>query len=543
MQTSKLTILSMLLATLSMLMLGACSDAIDPVVQDSVESAGGKFLSISITAGALQNADAPKASRVVKPNLEGSTGTTAQEGTSTPPNGGEEGDGQEKGNANEFAVERVSVLLYQAPSGVTIPENGVINLDKAITDQIKVKVFCYNTYGYVSGPIGGTGKIIYTTGSQELPDDFKTGDYRFLIVANRELTSLDGGTLSEVRDYVYNSEPFDYGLKADGKTIDYEPSTYSNFAMSSVKEHRIVIGKGAGHVGDGSQDNPYTPVFDEGSRYVEVERLAARIDFAQEEKTENGIDLCKWNSTDQCYDYAVIDQSGNQIATFKLYYIFPFNMTRQGYVFKHTTQGKDLNTCNYLGRETDNTVVDGGWIKHYATNYVLDPMTKIKGQAHVSYGHYYVPQLYQPVLANYAKILLERCKVKSPDKMHTDQSNTGRKYYTVCYSAENTMSIAAQQSVAPPIAHYAAGLRFFGKYVEEGKDPKDASYIALDWFLRHSAPDGKAELTRPMTYGVVRNNIYRVYIKRIGKQNGQVDLNVNVRNVPWAVYTHSDIVM
>lgn len=95
----------------------------------------------------------------------------------------------------------------------------------------------------------------------------------------------------------------------------------------------------------------------------------------------------------------------------------------------------------------------------------------------------------------------------------------------------------------PPIAHYAAGLRFFGKYVKKGTDPKDASYIALDWFLRHSAPDGKAELTKPMTYGVVRNNIYRVYIKRIGKQNEQVDLNVNVRNVPWAVYTHSDIVM
>lgn len=141
MHISKLTILSMLLATLSMLMLGACSDAIDPVVQDSVESAGGKFISISITAGALQNADAPKASRVVRPNLEGGTGTTPQEGTSTPPNGGEEGDGQENGNANEFAVERVSVLLYQAPSGVTIPENGVINLDKTITDQIKVKVF------------------------------------------------------------------------------------------------------------------------------------------------------------------------------------------------------------------------------------------------------------------------------------------------------------------------------------------------------------------------------------------------------------------
>lgn len=464
MHISKLTILSMLLATLSMLMLGACSDAIDPVVQDSVESAGGKFISISITAGALQNADAPKASRVVRPNLEGGTGTTPQEGTSTPPNGGEEGDGQENGNANEFAVERVSVLLYQAPSGVTIPENGVINLDKTITDQIKVKVFCYNTYGNVSGPIGGTGKIIYTTGSQELPDDFKTGDYRFLIVANKELTYLDGRTLSEVRDYVYNSEPFDYGLKADGKTIDYDPNTYSNFAMSSVKEHRIVIGKGAGHVGDGSQDNPYTPVFDEGSRYVEVERLAARIDFAQEES--------KWNSTDKCYDYAVIDQSGKQIATFKLYYIFPFNMTRQGYVFKHTTQGDDLNTCNYLGRETDNTVVDGGWEKHYATNYVLDPMTKIKGKGHVSYGHYYVPQLYQPVLANNAKILLERCKVKSPDKMHTDQSNVGRKYYTVCYSSENTMSIAAQQSVAPPYSPLRCRFTFLWQVRERGYRPK-----------------------------------------------------------------------
>ena len=93
------------------------------------------------------------------------------------------------------------------------------------------------------------------------------------------------------------------------------------------------------------------------------------------------------------------------------------------------------------------------------------------------------------------------------------------------------------------MAHYTAGLRFYGKYVEKGKDPSNAPYIALDWFLRHSAPDGKVNLDLPMSYGVVRNNIYRVFIQSIGAQDGQLELKTQVSVVPWAQYKHSEIVM
>lgn len=524
MKSSLLTCLSLLLATLSICMLGACSDvAVEQATEGFGGNAGGKYIQISVTANGLQTPYGSRSSRVMRKST-----------TPTPPNGGEEGDGTETGFGNEFDVKRVSVLLYKEPDNVTIPTNGLINISREEAEKIPVWVRCFNTMRDVH--FTDTENIVYTTGAQELPKEFTKGKYRVLVVANKELTYLDGRSLADLRDYVYSYEPFDYGKNADGTTNYADPSQCSNFAMASVCEQQIVIGDDiTGHQGEGTESNPYVPI--EGD--IELERLAARIDFAQQEEAGK----CTWNEADSCYDYAVIDQTTQkQVATFKLTHIFPFNMTKQGYVFKHTTTLTDTTTCNYLGRETETIQNDGAWIKHYASNYVLDPKTLVKGKADAVFGQYFITELQQTVLANYAKILWERCKVKSPNQMHKETEGN-KKFNILCYTAENTLTIEAQNPKNSPMEHYTAGLRFYGKYVNNGEDPSNAPYIALDWFLRHSAPDGKVNLDLPMSYGVVRNNIYRVFIQSIGVQHEQVELKTQVSVVPWAQYTHSEIVM
>lgn len=526
MKSSLLTCLSLLLATLSICMLGACSDvAVEQVPEGFGGNAGGKYIQISVTANALQTPYGSRAARSMR------TSTTP-----TPPNGGEDGDGTETGFGNEFDVKQVSVLLYKEPDNVPIPTNGLINISREEAEKIPVWVRCFNTMRDVQLSGTGTENIVYTTGAQELPKEFTKGKYRILVVANKELAFLNGHSLADLRDYVYNNEPFNYGKNADGTTNYDDLSKCSNFAMASVQEQQIVIGDDiTGHQGEGTESNPYVPI----GGNIELERLAARIDFAQKEEAGK----CTWNEADQCYDYAVInDTTHQQVATFKLTHIFPFNMTKQGYVFKHTTTLTDTTTCNYLGRETETTKNDGAWIKHYASNYVLDPKTLVKGRPDAVFGQYFVTELQQAVLANYAKILWEHCKVKSPEEMHKETEGDKR-FNILCYTAENTLTIKAQNSKNPPMEHYTAGLRFYGKYVKNGEDPSNAPYIALDWFLRHSAPDGGKDLNLPMFYGVVRNNIYRVFIQSIGVQHEQVELKTQVSVVPWAQYKHSEIVM
>lgn len=526
MKYSLLTCLSLLLATLSICMLGACSDvAIEQAPEGFGGNAGGKYIQISVTANGLQTPYGSRASRSMRKST-----------TPTPPNGGEEGDGTETGFGNEFDVKQVSVLLYKEPDNVPIPTNGLINISREEAEKIPVWVRCFNTMRDVQLSGTGTENIVYTTGAQELPKEFTKGKYRILVVANKELAFLNGRSLADLRDYVYSNEPFNYGKNADGTTNYADPSQCSNFAMASVHEQQIVIGDDiTGHQGEGTESNPYVPI----GGNIELERLAARIDFAQQEEAGK----CTWNETDQCYDYAVIDKTTQkQVATFKLTHIFPFNMTKQGYVFKHTTTLTDTTTCNYLGRETETIQNDGAWIKHYASNYVLDPKTLVKGRPDAVFGQYFVTELQQAVLANYAKILWKSCKVKSPNQMHKETEGN-KKFNILCYTAENTLTIDAQKSQDPPMEHYTAGLRFYGKYVKKGDDASTAPYIALDWFLRHSAPDGKVNLDLPMSYGVVRNNIYRVFIQSIGEQKGQVELKTQVSVVPWAQYTHSEIVM
>ncbi len=530
----RLSFFALLCCTLA---IASCSDADVPANgTDGDGSANGKYISISVSAGASATSRA-----------------TLRNGTDTPPNGGEDGDGNESGNANESTVSKVSILLYQAPEGVTIPEEGVINVAEEVAEQIPVTVFCWNTYLKSEG--------VYTTGSRALNTNIALGTYRIVVVANTDLSGLNGRSLAYVRNYVVEKEPFDRG-NTDFTSDKFNPSSCTDFLMSSYKEQTLIIGNATGHCGSGTPSDPY--VVTTGA--IELERLAARIDYATSVTNDEsyiGDAPCVWNAADETYDYAVwrkvtvTDEDDTyedyeRVATFKLKYVVPFNLTQHAYLFKHTTTGTDLTTCNYMGRETDDTQTSGSWIKHYNTNYVLDPFTLKKGDINANFSNFYISEVYHHSLTDHAEKLMKVFKVKPTSAMSYDATN-GRNYYTLGYSAENTVTAAAQQSVNPGVSSYVAGIRFFGRYVrgkynDDGQfvDTEDASkaqWKAYDWYIRHSAPDGTADLTKPMTFGLVRNNIYRVYINSVSQIAGEVSLDLKISCIPWQKYEHDEIVM
>lgn len=532
----RLSLFALLCCTLA---LAACSDSDVPATDgtNGEGSAAGKYISISVSAGGTM------ASR-----------GTQRDGTPNPPNGGEDGDGNEHGNANESTVSKVSILLYKAPEGVTsLPTEGVINVADDVAENIPVTVFCWSTYLKETTTSGSDTEEIYTTGSRAIDADIPVGTYKILVVANTDLSGLNGRSLAFVRQYVVEKEPFDRGNT--DFTSNFDPASCKDFIMSSYKEQTLVIGNGTGHCGSGSQADPYVVA----SGAIELERLAARIDYATNVTNDDmTIDPnCQWNETDQTYDYAVwkeeryYDDDEQEyytepvhVATFKLKYVVPFNLTQVSYLFKHTTTGTDLNTCNYMGRETDETKTSGSWNMHYNTNYVLDPFTLLKGKTE-NLSNFYIPLVYHHSLTDHAEDLSSTFKssfrVKPVSQMSYDVAN-GRNYYTLGYSAENTLTVATQQSTDPGIATFVAGIRFFGYYVPDS-NPDKAEWIAYDYYIRHSSPEEAVDLSKPMTYGLVRNNIYRVYINKISAIAGKLDFNIKLHSVPWQKYEHEEIVM
>lgn len=539
----RLSLFALLCCALSF---AACSDADMPDNgTDGEGSAAGKYISISVSAGQTV-----------------STRGTMRDGTQYPPNGGEDGDGNESGDANENTVSKVSILLYKAPDDLTtIPDEGVVNVAESVAENIPVTVFCWNTY--LKALNSDETSKIYTTGSRALSSDIPLGTYRILVVANTDLSGLNGRSLASIRNYIIEQEPFDRG-NSDFTTDNFNPSSCKDFIMSSFKEQTIIIGNATGHCGSGTESDPYMVT----TGTIELERLAARIDFAtsvtnDESYMENA--PCVWNEADQTYDYAVWgksiihdEDSGEsdtidvRVATFKLKYVVPFNLTQNAYLFKHTTTGTDLTTCNYMGRETDATKISGSWNVHYNTNYVLDPFTLVKGDITANFSNFFIPEVYHHSLTDHADALIKVFKVKPVSAMSYDATN-GRNYYTLGYSAENTLTAAAQQSVNPTVATYVAGIRFFGRYVHgtmnadgqfvETEDASTAEWKAYDYYIRHSSPDEKVDLTKPMTYGLVRNNIYRVYINSVSQIAGELSINLRLTCLPWQKYEHEEIVM
>lgn len=265
---------------------------------------------------------------------------------------------------------------------------------------------------------------------------------------------------------------------------------YTDFVMTSEKDAIIDM-----TTGEGSFDSPFKAT-------IEVERLAARIDFDISGGTyhsENG----------GYYEYAV---EGSTTDKYRLKSIKVKNMLTSGsYLIKRVATAVDGTGLSYLGAETAESNV--------STNYVLDPWTNLKTSTIPTDLSYQVSNLIN--VTNQTKTVGEET------------------FFTLAYAQENTLPNADNK------ATYATALEFTGEYISNGTSKGESK---VTYYIRHCDPNDNADETSPMKYGIVRNNIYRVKVSKVNKQDpaipdGKALLDLNIKVKKWHVIKHSEIVM
>ncbi len=235
------------------------------------------------------------------------------------PTGGELGDGREEGQTNENGVSTAALFLYQDSLGVN---------------------------GNASTPIT---MVYFASVDEPQQVELEEGFYQALAIANpRDLSWAQAGglTLGTVRDHI-ETEAWTENV-ADGNV------SYSSFLMTSEND------------GTGVTLN-YNPKDDPAIASVDVERMAARVDYM----TDGTYTIQE--EDDETFAGATVEITGATIVN---------NLTAGSYLIKRVMDPETMTTT-YLGLEEDS---DG-----LPTNYVTDPWTGEKNGQDMSflYGTYY----------------------------------------------------------------------------------------------------------------------------------------------------------
>lgn len=267
-----------------------------------------------------------KAYLQVKVTVDGSGDTRASR-AATGPQGGEVGDGTEKGLDHENEVNSLAVLLYKS-------EENDLSDDNAIIDY----VYTFTNLNKVTPPTSGKDAT-YTTVPKEIDASIVGKNYHVIVIANADdMTSrCKGQKIKDVRDLQMSKVC----------TRDADITKFSNFIMSSKKDAKIDF------TTEGSETNPYLVE-------VDIERLAARIDI---------IPNATYDDTGKGYYYNVMDGT-NVVGGFKLESVTPSKvMTKGEYLIKRVSSDKTVPSVTYFGLEAKDA-------DNKATNYVVCPWTK-----------------------------------------------------------------------------------------------------------------------------------------------------------------------
>ena len=453
---------------------------------------------------------------------------------------GEDGDIREDGSEAENQVTGVTVLLYEDAAGINTSSNPLIVYSK------------YFTTSLVSREAeGGNHNVeaVYTTGNKEFTEEeldlSKT--YHAIIIANKNLTATfpTGTALNDVRNYVCNEIS---GYSTAVSDPAYNPYNTSDFIMASEKDVSFQLSSlTIQYV------NPANPK--EGIVHpvtvMPVERLAARIDFW----AKNGIIPTAGS------DYYTEKEHTNLIPGKYVYpttgggYVFaiteviPFNIQNQNatsakeYLLKHlATAITDPVVPQYLSDET-------------STNYVVDPRTVTKGGGY--FTDYYNTLKVVNGTADPTNNLLSMASGRF--RSYTEDGQTANSHL-ICYAMENTLWSSSS------LAGYATGLIIKGKLYEKKEDSGKIWYEAIIDpdrtyynFIRHHGPDYGSTKTfsayttlnptdvagaTPMQFGIVRNNLYRIYINSVADPStlkAELDIKIYVR--PWRLRKAEETVL
>lgn len=425
----------------------------------------------------------------------------------------------EEGLPRENSISQITIILFKGAEG----GNDAINAANA--DKVTVRAFCWDVQPLAT-TAGGT-ITTYTTGSRLLPANMEYGTYNVLVVANANYAALDGHTLAEVRTQIYNGTPWSNNIYTDQSTA--WPERQSDFVMTSAANAQIIVGTGSTHTG--TADDAFTTT---SGQPIDLNRLAARIDFVPDAAyLKTAADGTIY------YEYPVIDTDGSATSSkFRLKFVAPYNITQQSTLFEQS-MAADATTQAPTGK----VIYLGGSTESGRPCYVADPLTLHKGNPATTadaYNAFYVALNRYNALPQNSVQLRNIYQVRQGN--HTNPDDAANPYYIVAYTAENTLSVALQQS--NDVRTYATGLRFFGTYLPNGEESK-AYDRAYDFDIRHRSSDtaSNPNLALPLAYGIVRNNIYRVRITSIRRTPDNFNITLQIRVVPWQRYEHGDVIM
>lgn len=427
---------------------------------------------------------------------------------------------------NENMVSAITAIIYPASADINNDESARATTVRAFSWKVTASKYT------------GTQPTDFTTGPRLLPSDLSEGDYKLLVIANLDYAAaLDGQKLSDVRDLMYPDLPYSSSSSDPDKA--YDPLYTKDFIMTSIKEVKLSLysAPANGSTGNkGSQNNPFVPEED-----IQLDRLAARIDLAVD-KDSCHVYTASDGSKAYFYEYPVINEENNQVGTFQLTHAMVFNISKNQFLFKHTSEALNVDKLQVPGRETQEWKGN----KLCATNYVVDPLIYKRNADKTFISTFFVFDFYHDNITVTEKFLQKSCRVPNCEDNSrfdtwTDANKKQYRYYTMAYSAENTVIVKYQVAQEHLLrTAYLTGIRFYGIYTLKGGTPK---YLAFDYFIRHSGTSGEVDTKQPMAYGVVRNNIYRVYINSIHSRKGDFFIMLNVDVLPWQKYTHSGIYM
>lgn len=293
----------------------------------TVKGVAGCLLMASLAAGCAQEDidTAPSGGGGMSASSYVSLSFASQQSTPTRsnPTGGEQGDGQEKGQVNENEIKSAVAFFYQG--------SGTDGVNSSGTTPI-MAVATFNVGSYTEPGNGNGIDRKYTTMPQQV--DLDDGTYNVLVVANPGTDWWTGQslTLADVRNHIQTT------------AWTASESGYSDFVMTSAADATLTLNS--------------NPENDPAKAEVNVERMAARLDYKAE---------ASYPCTDPAYPNATVKITGAALVN---------NLTAGSYMLKRVASTVD-GVPTYLGNETPDAGVQ--------TNYVLDPWTADKTSANNSF--------------------------------------------------------------------------------------------------------------------------------------------------------------
>ena len=439
------------------------------------------------------------------------------------PAGGENGDGREAGFERENAIVGITLILYKADNGINTTSNPAIDF------------VAYYPVSRTTKDADTRIEATYTTGNRLVPHntiDF-TKTYRAIVVANADLTgSITAGTshLNDLRNMtltnVYSGSPTSMA------------TTCGAFVMSSEQDQTLAF------AGNGTQDAAGDYYYDMSDSPLLIERMAARIDFW----AVNGT----YNSEKQGYVYPVGETSDQ----FVVLGLMPFNLTNG-----HATYGTEY----LLKRLTASlsTITPQWLIDETTTNYVLDPQTTEKVtattpkltnaledvKALTTQALFDDNSYYKSVAAMHAAVQISGNSAGYQSLTDLTPAKTGEDVI-VAYPMENTLLPESSY-----LYYHATGIAIEGYYYKGGLTDASPTRKVYYGFLRHQGEDDSYDIETTndtqefsptgtaMNVGIVRNNIYRIWIGSITPDIVAPKVTLKIKVKKWDQFKHDVIYM